>query len=104
MLCMGCGKKFCVCPGGVRMTRTRPPSEAAIVAAIARHVEANGKAMKYAALIDSLNEGDRAEWSHLYAVTSPIVQRLKSCGRLELVKGAGAGWTIPRESSKAVAK
>jgi hypothetical protein len=89
--------------GGAVM-RTRPPSEASIIAAITRHVEVNGKAMKYAALIDALKPCDHARWLELYDAAGPILQRLKSCGCLELVKGRGAGWTIPREASKAVAK
>lgn len=79
--------------------RTRPPSEASIIAVITRHVAAHGKAMKYAALIDALKPCDRAESIRLYNTVGPLVQRLRSCGRLELVKGRGAGWTIPREAA-----
>lgn len=81
--------------------RTRPPSEASIMAAITRHVEINGKAMKYADLITTLADdtSDRTEWSWLYREVGKLTQRLKNLGRLELVKGRGAGWTIPREAA-----
>ncbi len=70
------------------------PTDDQVLAAM----DPNGAVMKYGEIVEQCKDelSGTANRDQLYRAVDRVLQRMKRAGRVDLVKGRGAGWKISR--------
>lgn len=64
-------------------------------------MDPNGAVMKYGEIIAQLEITLGLHEKQLYRAADPVMRRMKRCGKIELIKGTGAGWRVIRQAAPA---
>lgn len=83
-------------PRGPRRLSGDPPVLALTDAQVLAAMDPNGAPLKYGEIVAQLETALRHNGSELYRIADRVLQRMKRLGQVELVKGVGGGWRIPK--------